>query len=100
MELYANGVKIREESIHAPDDAVVKAAIEWRVPKPEHDVHLVAIASGPGVSAPYWAIPAPCIQPTDRVRFTPRHRFHESHLDQCRWRRQILSTACLRQSSC
>jgi hypothetical protein len=70
MELFADGVAIRHQEIHAPDDAVEKAAVEWRIPKPAHDVHLVAIASGPGVTAPYWAIPSP-YQPTDRIR-SPR----------------------------
>jgi len=67
VELFADGTKIREQAIHAPSDAVEKAAIEWRIPKPAHDVHLVAIASGPGVTAPYWAIPSP-YQPTGRIR--------------------------------
>src|SRR4030095_3210584 len=31
--------------------------------RPAHDVHLVAMATGPGVTAPYWAIPRP-YQPT------------------------------------
>ena len=37
----------------------------WRLPRPAHDVHLVAIATGPGVTAPYWAIPRP-YQPTSK----------------------------------
>ncbi|MDR3402372.1 MAG: hypothetical protein P4L99_07725 [Chthoniobacter sp.] len=41
--------------------------MEWPIPRPAHDTYLVAIASGPGVTAPYWAIPFP-YQPTDRVR--------------------------------
>jgi hypothetical protein len=67
VELFADGLKIREQTIQAPDSAVEKAAIEWRLPKPAHDVHLVAIAIGPGVTAPYWTIPSP-YQPTDRLR--------------------------------
>jgi hypothetical protein len=46
---------------------VEKARIAWRLPRPAHDVHLVAIARGPAVTAPYWSIPLP-YQPTDRVR--------------------------------
>ena len=69
VELFANGVKIREQSIHAPAGAIVKASIEWKIARPAHDVHLVAIASGPGVTAPYWPIPAPSpYQPAGRVR--------------------------------
>ena len=33
------------------------------MPRPAYDVHLVAIAAGPAVTAPYWAIPRP-YQPT------------------------------------
>ena len=67
VELFANGVKIREQKISAAAGAIEKAAIEWRIPKPARDVFLVAIASGPGVTAPYWPIPAP-YQPTAGVR--------------------------------
>jgi len=66
--LFANGVKIQEETLPfdgqggalAPGE---KARIEWLIPKPRHDVYLVAIATGPGVTAPFWAIPRP-YQPT------------------------------------
>lgn len=67
IELFANGIKIREQTIQSPPGAVEKAHIEWRIPRPAHDAHLVAIASGPGVTAPYWPIPFP-YQPTDRFR--------------------------------
>jgi hypothetical protein len=65
--VFADGVVIREDEIHAANDAIEKAALEWRLPKPAHDVHLVAIASGPGVTAPYWATPFP-YQPAERMR--------------------------------
>ncbi|MEP6668749.1 MAG: CehA/McbA family metallohydrolase [Chthoniobacter sp.] len=67
VELYANGIKIREQAIKASGGGGEKARIEWRMPRPARDTYLVAIASGPGVTAPYWAIPLP-YQPTDRVR--------------------------------
>ncbi len=67
VELFANGIKIREQAIQAPAGSVEKAAVVWRLPRPAHDVHLVAIAHGPAVTAPYWAIPFP-YQPTDRNR--------------------------------
>jgi hypothetical protein len=35
----------------------------WSLPKPRHDVHLVAVALGPGVDAPYWRTAKP-YQPT------------------------------------
>ena len=67
VELFANGIKIREQSIPSAPGAVEKARIAWRLPRPAHDVHLVAIARGPAVTAPYWSIPFP-YQPKDRVR--------------------------------
>jgi len=69
VELFANGIKIREHVI-APTEQVEKTRITWPVPHPRHDVHLVAIASGPGVTAPYWETPRP-YQATSKV-FTPR----------------------------
>jgi hypothetical protein len=39
-------------------------------PRPTRDIALVAVASGPGVTAPYWAIPRP-YQPTSK-EWTPR----------------------------
>lgn len=69
VELFANGVRIRTAEI-APTNAVRKARVTWTVPRPAHDVHLVAIATGPGVTAPYWEIPRP-YQQASKV-FTPR----------------------------
>jgi hypothetical protein len=68
VALYADGVKIREQAIapNGPAVAGQKAKVEWTLPKPAHDVHLVVIASGPGVSAPYWPIARP-YQPTSRA---------------------------------
>ena len=39
---------------------------EWELPRFRHDVHLVAIASGPGVRELYWPIAKP-YQPTSSV---------------------------------
>lgn len=69
VELFANGIKVREAAI-AATDRVEKARVEWRLPRPRHDVHLVAVATGPGVTAPYWEISRP-YQPSSKV-FTPR----------------------------
>jgi hypothetical protein len=64
VALYANGIKIREARIDAKSvKAGVQWAGEWTLPRFRHDVHLVAIASGPGVTAPYWPIARP-YQPT------------------------------------
>jgi hypothetical protein len=69
VELFANGIRIREQPIVASRE-VKKATVEWRIPRPAHDVHLVAIATGPRVQAPYWEDPRPP-QPTSKV-FNPR----------------------------
>ena len=64
IELYANGYKIRETKIISADGKLgVKWAGEWTLPRFRHDVHLVAIASGPGVTELYWPIAKP-YQPT------------------------------------
>jgi hypothetical protein len=70
VELYANGAKIREQQIDAPVSPIEKTRITWLIPKPAYDLHLVAIASGPPVTAPYGSIPKP-YQPTTRV-WNPR----------------------------
>jgi hypothetical protein len=62
VELFASGVKVREARIDSSPFAL-KASVAWTLPRPSHDVSLVAVASGPGVSAPYWAIARP-YQPT------------------------------------
>jgi hypothetical protein len=53
--LFANGFKVREQALAHEHDR----AVTWTLQRPKHDVHLVAIATGPGVVAPYWAIPRP-----------------------------------------
>jgi hypothetical protein len=70
VELYANGVKIHEQPIDAPADVVAKARVSWNLARPAHDVSLVVVASGPGVTAPYWVIPKP-YQPSSKD-WTPR----------------------------
>ena len=66
VELYANGALLREQAIQPNSKGAEKAVIRWTMPRPIHDVHLVAIATGPGVTSPHWAIPRP-YQPTSRV---------------------------------
>ena len=69
VELFANGVKIAEQRI-GPVRGVTKARVAFKLPRLKHDVHLVAIASGPGVTAPFWETPRP-YQPSSKT-FTPR----------------------------
>jgi hypothetical protein len=59
VELYANGVKIREAAIPAKGKGGVLWSGEWTLPRFKHDVHLVAVASGPGVTGLYWPIARP-----------------------------------------
>ena len=66
VELYANGVKIREQQIEAPVSPVEKTRVMWIIPRPAYDAYLVAIASGPPVNGPYWPIAKP-YQPNSRV---------------------------------
>ena len=56
VELFANGHRIRRKPI-TPGAAIVKADVTWRLAKPAYDLHLVAIATGPGIDAPFWDIP-------------------------------------------
>lgn len=67
VALFVNGVLVRDEEItdvrkKEPPDGV-KFEEVWTLLKPTHDVHLVAIASGPGIDAPYWPTAKP-YQPT------------------------------------
>lgn len=64
--LYANGVKVLEEAIDstAPRDHIGQIwQSQWQLPREKMDQHLVAIAVGPGVKAPYWRTAKP-YQPT------------------------------------
>ena len=64
LQIFANGHLVHERAI-ADEKRIV-----WNMPKPLHDVHLVAIATGPGVTEPFWEIPRP-YQPSSKT-FTPR----------------------------
>jgi len=63
VQLYANGQLVREEKIPPTDKGGMKWRGTWKLPRPGHDVHLVAIAIGPGISEPYWPTAKP-YQPT------------------------------------
>jgi hypothetical protein len=66
VELYANGLKLREEQIDDRGTAGVKWSKTWTLPRPRHDVYLVAVASGPPVRGLFWPIARP-YQPTAPV---------------------------------
>jgi hypothetical protein len=66
VQLYVNGQLLREQAIGPPqagDAAGTKFSENWQIPRPKHDVHLVAIALGQGVDGPFWATAKP-YQPT------------------------------------
>lgn len=63
VELFANGQLIREENFTPIYKPGVKKRLSWKLPRPGNDMHLVVIASGPPVTAPFWRIPKP-YQPT------------------------------------
>jgi hypothetical protein len=63
VELYVNGYKAREAAITTGRRAGVKWSGEWKLPGFRHDVHLVAIATGPGVRDLFWPVAKP-YQPT------------------------------------
>ncbi len=65
VRLFANGRLVGSEQIDPKKGqaAGLKWTAHWRIPNPRHDFHLVAIADGPGVTAPYWPM-AKAYQPT------------------------------------
>lgn len=69
VALYVDGEKVRDEAVAHGARGGVKWDRTWRIAKPAHDVHLVAIATGPGVAAPYWPTAKP-YQPAS-IEFTP-----------------------------
>jgi len=69
VNLYANGHLVRTQTIK-PGAAVQKANLKWNIPRPPHDVHLIAMATGPGITEPFWESPRP-YQPTSK-KHNPR----------------------------
>jgi hypothetical protein len=59
VALYANGIKIREAKIGKNQPKPEKWAGIWMLPRFRHDVHLAAIATGPGVTELFWPIAKP-----------------------------------------
>jgi hypothetical protein len=67
VQLFANGIVIREAMMPASDDSAPAKRLDWNtewiIPRPNHDVHLVAIATGPGITGFHWKSAKP-YQPT------------------------------------
>ena len=70
VTLYANGRPVRSARIAGGRAAGVKWSGAWRIPRPAHDVFLVAVAEGPGGRLPYWPVAKP-YQPAS-PDWTPR----------------------------
>src|SRR6185436_19618867 len=65
VELFSNGTKIKEKHLKADEHRHGPFRLSWTVPKPNHDVALVLIGSGNGMTAPYWAVARP-YQPSSK----------------------------------
>lgn len=63
VQLFANGQLIREAEIPAGSRVGQPAGVlwsdVWEIPRPQHDVHLVAVAIGPGIDQAYWRTAKP-----------------------------------------
>ncbi|MBD0289285.1 MAG: CehA/McbA family metallohydrolase, partial [Flavisolibacter sp.] len=59
ISLYANGVRIRGAEIKQVRRAGIKWQGTWVIPRPKHDIFLVAVAEGPGTLLPFWPIAKP-----------------------------------------
>lgn len=70
LDLYANGQKILSRPLISPKGQVVKTDLTLELKRPAQDAWLVVVATGPGISEPYWPIPRP-YQP-DRAEWDPR----------------------------
>ena len=61
--LFANGQVVREQAIVDGDRASRANGViwsdHWTLPTPRHDVHLVAIAVGPGITSLHWRTAKP-----------------------------------------
>ena len=66
VALFANGQRIAEQTIDTeaqrPGEGIIWKQ-SWQFPRPPHDVHLVALATGPGIRQLYWPTAKP-YQPT------------------------------------
>ncbi len=70
VELYSNGARIREERIPLATNGGEKVRLSWKLPRPAHDVYLVAVATGPGVTSLHWPLARP-YQPASK-KWDPR----------------------------
>jgi hypothetical protein len=62
IELFANGKSIASMNFSSKKPLSkngLAARGEWKIPSPKHDQFLVAIATGPGDTAPHWPVSKP-----------------------------------------
>ncbi len=67
VRLFCNGELLREQTFPQATSSSRSGGsvrqVAWTFPAPAHDVYLVALATGPAQSSPFWPIPKP-YQPT------------------------------------
>ncbi|MCE9604227.1 MAG: CehA/McbA family metallohydrolase [Planctomycetia bacterium] len=65
VRLYVNGRETTENPIedHRSSHGPLRYNLKWKLTNIKHDIHVVALAKGPGVDKPYWPIAKP-YQPT------------------------------------
>jgi hypothetical protein len=59
VTLYANGLPAKEARVSGGNRGGLKWQGTWNLRSPDYDLYLVAIATGPGVTQPFWRIPKP-----------------------------------------
>ena len=73
VSLFANGIEIKSEKI-AFNSPEKESELEWKnvwtIDRPRHDVHLVAIATGPGIPDLHWKTAKPYLPKSPN--WTPR----------------------------
>ena len=67
VSLFSNGVEVK--SLEFPPSPGRKWESHFSLPKPKHDIYLVALATGPGITQNYWQCAKP-YQPTS-THITP-----------------------------
>jgi len=55
VALYLNGIEVASREV-PPSEESVKFFEEIRIRTPDHDAHLIAVATGPAITAPFWPI--------------------------------------------
>ena len=70
IEVYADGSLVGEDTMPAEMRPGAKRTFTMSIRRPRHDAYLVAVATGPGVTAPYWPTERPYQPASDS--YTPR----------------------------